>query len=85
IYSGGASFSAHKQLLATLENTSPGQKYSFYEGFLRRGRPAFEVKEAAEGRAVHPCDQCGSPTSVGLCSVCRFKAIVAEGLAADQD
>ncbi len=80
-FSQGATFTSHKQLIAGLENKSPGQKFYFYDSFLRRGRPAFEVKEAAEGLDVSPCESCGSPTCAGLCSVCRFKKIVAQGMA----
>lgn len=80
-FSQGATFTGHKQLVARLENTSPGQKFAFYDGFLKRGRPAFEVKEAAEGLAVAPCERCGSPTCAGVCNICRFKEQVAEGAA----
>lgn len=80
-YSSGASFTGHKLLMAQLEDKSPGQKFSFYDAFLQRGRPAFEVKEAAEGRKVSPCDKCGSPTCVDVCNICKFKVQVAEGIA----
>lgn len=75
-YSGGASFTAHKKLFADLEYRSPGQKISFYESFLDRGRPVF----AAAGKddtALSPCRICGYPTSAELCGVCRLRAQVA--------
>jgi uncharacterized protein (TIGR00269 family) len=81
-FSEGASFTGHKQLLERLEHQSPGQKFAFYDAFLKRGKPAFAAREQATGLAVAPCESCGSPTSAGLCSVCRFRAIVAEGEAA---
>ena len=77
-YSGGASFTAHKELWGELEYRSPGSKFQFYDGFLKRGRPAFAAVEAAQGDPLAPCEQCGSPTSAGLCGVCRIKRSVAE-------
>lgn len=77
-YSPGASFTGHKRLWADLEWQSPGSKRSFYEGFLERGRPAFQVREEVQGDVLRPCDQCGSPTSQELCGVCRVRLAVAK-------
>jgi uncharacterized protein (TIGR00269 family) len=84
-YSGGASFTGHKRLWADLEHQSPGSKIAFYDGFLKRGRPAFARVEQEEGMPVAPCEKCGSPTSTGLCGVCRLAIAVAERRAADPD
>ena len=77
-YASGASFTHHKELWGELEHRSPGQKFQFYQGFLDRGRPAFAALEKEHGDALAPCNTCGSPTSVEMCSVCRIKASVAE-------
>jgi len=81
-YASGASFTHHKQMWGELEYRSPGQKYQFYNGFLERGRPAFAAVEKEIGATLHPCEECGSPTSVGRCSICRIKESVATKKAA---
>ncbi len=82
-YSGGASFTHHKHLWADLEYHSPGSKIAFYDGFLKRGRPAFATQERESGGGeLAPCERCGSPTSTGVCSVCRLAITVAERRAA---
>ncbi|MEF2145313.1 MAG: ATP-binding protein [Desulfovibrionaceae bacterium] len=75
-FSGGASFTGHKQLLDELEYRSPGQKFSFYEKFLKQGKPAFAAMEEADGAELHPCTECGSPTSAELCGVCRVRDLL---------
>jgi uncharacterized protein (TIGR00269 family) len=72
-YSGGASFTGHKKLLADLEEKSPGMKMQFYEHFLRNGKPAFEAM-ALSAPALKECAECGFPSSLDLCGVCRIKA-----------
>ncbi|GAB7023486.1 TIGR00269 family protein [Salidesulfovibrio brasiliensis] len=72
-YSGGASFTGHKKLLGELEHKSPGSKFSFYDNFLKRGRPAFKLLEKEQGDPLSPCDTCGSPTSLDKCGVCRIR------------
>ena len=75
-YSGGASFTAHKELWGELEHRSPGQKLQFYQAFLKNGKPAFAQLEKETGAQLAPCDECGSPTSAGTCSVCRIREAV---------
>ncbi len=84
-YSSGATFTGHKKLWSDLEYTSPGTKIAFYDGFLKRGRPAFAQVDKDQGRAVAPCTTCASPTSTGVCGVCRLKIAVTERRAADPD
>lgn len=76
-YSQGASFTGHKALLETLELRSPGAKIAFYDGFLARGRPAFEHMREASPRPLVPCAQCGAPTNESPCGVCRIRALLA--------
>jgi len=83
-YSSGASFTNHKELWGELEYRSPGQKFQFYSGFLQRGREAFKMLEKETGAKLQPCEECGSPTSVGRCSICRVRESVLEKKAADE-
>lgn len=74
-YSGGASFTGHKKLLASLEENSPGMKMQFYGHFLERGKPAFEaIQESAP--PLNECSHCGFPSSQEMCGVCRIKAVL---------
>ncbi len=75
-YSKGASFTAHKELWADLEERMPGQKLNFYELFLKQGRTGFQALENESGHEVSPCLRCGYPTSAELCGVCRVRALV---------
>lgn len=75
-YASGASFTNHKELWGELEYRSPGQKFQFYHGFLRNGKPAFAKQQEKSGDHLSPCMECNSPTSVGTCSVCRIKTAI---------
>lgn len=75
-YSAGASFTCYKHLWQQLEETMPGRKMDFYQGFLERGRPVFAQREAENGTALAPCECCGFPTSATVCGVCRMKEAV---------
>lgn len=78
-YSGGASFSVLKGVLQKLESAMPGKKLDFYQGFLERGRNAFNEDSKEKDAALAPCADCGSPTSSGdLCGVCRVKRLLTE-------
>lgn len=75
-YSPGASFTGHKKMWAGLEETSPGSKLSFYELFLKQGRPAFEKHASDSGALLVECTECGFPTTFEQCGVCRIRAQV---------
>ena len=79
-YSPGATFSTLKGLLQKLEAAMPGRKLDFYQGFLQRGRPAFAREQAGSAEVLHPCTECGYPTSSGdrVCGVCRIRRVVRE-------
>jgi uncharacterized protein (TIGR00269 family) len=76
-YSGGASFTFHKQVWAGIEEKMPGRKLAFYQGFLERGRPAFAAAGEKNAAELAPCAVCGMPTSQGICGVCRIRAALA--------
>ncbi len=72
-YSKGASFTAHKRLMADLEEEMPGKKLDFYLSFLEYGKPVFAAAQAAAPDPIAPCARCGFPTSSEICGVCRIK------------
>ncbi len=74
-YSNKASFTIYKNLLNQLEEAQPGRKRSFYQKFLDYGRPHFITSEP-DSSPLHPCPQCGSPTSSQdgqPCGACRIR------------
>ena len=70
-YSQGASFTFYKELLAQLEKKQPGRKRSFYDRFLKEGRACFTQPQTENPLGC--CQQCGMPTSLELCPVCRLR------------
>ncbi len=75
-YSQRASFSVYKKLWVDLEEKMPGRKMHFYQRFLTHARSFFQKGEEAE--RLMPCESCGSPTTAGLCGVCRIKKLMSE-------
>ncbi|MBE9472559.1 MAG: adenine nucleotide alpha hydrolase family protein [Chloroflexi bacterium] len=68
----GATSLRYKGLLNQMEEESPGTKSQFYLGFLRARKEGF-FSERAEEVELHPCSNCGQPTSApGLCAFCRL-------------
>lgn len=71
-YAVGNLTNFYKDLLARIEMESPGAKLQFYQGFLRAREEGFFCGED-EIPPMHPCPQCGQPTTVpGLCAFCRL-------------
>lgn len=68
--SEGATINRFKELLNQLEQSSPGTKQRFYQGFLKER----EARFASAGAAVvlRPCRLCGSPSSAEVCAFCRL-------------
>jgi hypothetical protein len=55
-----------------MEEESPGTKLQFYLGFLRARKEGF-FREQAEEVDLHPCTNCGQPTSAPeICAFCRL-------------
>jgi len=68
----GATSLRYKGILNQMEEESPGTKSQFYLGFLRARKEGFFC-ERAEEVELHPCSNCGQPTSVpGMCAFCRL-------------
>jgi uncharacterized protein (TIGR00269 family) len=68
----GATSLRHKGILNQMEKASPGTKMQFYLGFLRARKAGF-FRQQAEDVELHPCSNCGQPTSAsGLCAFCRL-------------
>jgi uncharacterized protein (TIGR00269 family) len=68
----GATSLRYKSILNQMEEESPGTKAQFYLGFLRARKAGFFCEQAEEA-ALHPCSNCGQPTSApGVCAFCRL-------------
>ena len=68
----GATSIRHKEILNRMEEESPGTKAQFYLGFLKARKAGFFCGQAEE-LELHPCTNCGQPTSApGLCAFCRL-------------
>lgn len=71
-YSVGATSLRYKAILNRMEADAAGTKLQFYLGFLKAREAGF-FSEQAEPVELHPCHNCGQPTSVpGLCAFCRL-------------
>ncbi len=72
-FAKGSTTNFYKELLNQLELASTGAKQQFYLSFLKArdtGAVTFAQPEAAH---LHPCAQCGQPTTAGdLCAFCRL-------------
>ena len=70
-FSTGATSLRLKEVLNSMENSSPGTKLQFYFNFLRaREKSLFPGYDQPE---LHPCEKCGQATAApGLCAFCRL-------------
>ena len=80
----------YKEALSLIEESMPGSRIVFYQGFLddtnplRReaggeaagDAPASGGEEAAGAGTPKPCAACGAPTYAETCSYCRLKELV---------
>jgi uncharacterized protein (TIGR00269 family) len=79
-YAKGATSLYYKDVLNRMENEHPGIKLGFYLRFLDARRQGLFSEAAEEPPDLHPCPQCGQPTSApGLCSFCRMLQRVTPG------
>jgi len=71
-YAVGSTTNRYKELLNQLELDSPGAKLQFYLSFLKAREQGF-FRQAAEQVELHPCENCGQPTTApGLFTFCRL-------------
>lgn len=71
-HAAGATSLDHKATLNQMEHASPGTKLHFYTNFLRAKAEGL-FREPDTEVTLHPCVQCGQPTSAeGLCAFCRL-------------
>jgi len=59
-----------KEVLNQLEEQSPGSKYEFYFGFLKRAVDRFDERSGRD--PLGSCARCGSPTDAEVCAFCRL-------------
>ena len=73
-YAVGSTTTYYKELLNQLEAERPGAKLTFYVKFLEaRKQGLFGEPGSGPTAELHPCPNCGQPTSApGLCSFCRL-------------
>ena len=65
----------YKEALNAIEATSPGTKHDFYFGFLKRASALFVPEGEADREDLHPCLECGAPTTGDVCAFCRLVAM----------
>ncbi|MCC5951247.1 MAG: adenine nucleotide alpha hydrolase family protein [Acidimicrobiia bacterium] len=63
---------AYKEALNEVEERSPGSKFDFYHGFLRRAAEGFRHSEQVDDVDLQPCSTCGAPTPGEVCAFCRL-------------
>jgi uncharacterized protein (TIGR00269 family) len=76
-FSRGATSITHKELLDRLENTSPGSKAMFLQGFLDRARELFRERESF---TLVECVRCGQTTTGEVCAFCKLRDQVKRGV-----
>ena len=69
-FSRGATSIAHKELLNRLEDTSPGSKAMFLQGFLDKARGLFQERETV---TLTECVRCGQTTTGEVCAFCKLR------------
>ena len=72
----------HKELLNRLEDTSPGSKAMFVQGFLDKARGLFQERETV---TLVECVRCGQTTTGEVCAFCKLRdQVKRRGHPADQ-
>ena len=68
--SAGNRHLGYKEALSAIEETSPGSKAAFYNGFLDRAVERFVTEADLGTDRLGSCDQCGAPSSNDRCAFC---------------
>ncbi len=63
----------YKETLNRVEETSPGSKASFYQGFIDRMSPVLTGTD--EEIELLRCERCGAATTTTVCAFCRVVAV----------
>jgi len=72
-FAEGAQSIYYKELLNNLETKRPGAKLTFYLRYLEARKSGLFAEKTFEQLHLHPCSNCGQPTSAtDLCSFCRM-------------
>ncbi|MGH7357743.1 MAG: TIGR00269 family protein, partial [Candidatus Rokuibacteriota bacterium] len=69
-FARGATSIAHKEVLNRLEDTSPGAKAMFLQGFLERARGLFQARDTV---TLVECVRCGQTTTGEVCAFCKLR------------
>ena len=83
----GSRLLVYKEALNRIEQSSPGSKQQFYWGFLagqgKTGKADQQAMTDYDVKTLHPCQECGQPTSTTVCSYCKLmsKATLLQHLA----
>jgi uncharacterized protein (TIGR00269 family) len=80
-FARGATSIAHKELLNRLEDTSPGAKAMFLQGFLDKARGRFQERETV---TLVECVRCGQTTTGEVCAFCKLRDQVKRAARPDQ-
>ena len=71
-FAEGSTSLYYKELLNKLETDKPGSKLIFYLRFLEARAQGLFAESARTSTDLHPCSNCGQPTSNDdICSFCR--------------
>ena len=63
---------SYKEVLNTVEVSSPGTKASFYLNFIDNMAPLLAGKALSDGLLLAACSNCGAPTTGSVCSFCHL-------------
>lgn len=62
----------YKDALNQIEASSPGSKFDFYFGYLKRAAAHFQPEAEADQADLRPCTRCGAPTPSDVCAFCKL-------------
>ncbi len=62
-----------KDVLNSLEDSSPGTKAAFVQGFIERGHAYFDDDQTDASPDLRRCAECGAPTTAEVCAFCRLR------------
>jgi uncharacterized protein (TIGR00269 family) len=81
-FAEGSTSIFNKEILNRIEHDHPGTKLNFYLRFLTAREQGLFADQPANAAPLHPCPECGQPTSApGMCSFCRMIAQTARAAA----